>query len=73
VWLEGGSPELMGNQWWKQGSVVKAVGGWVEELRGATPELRDGSARPGSGRREPTPVRCLMVGRAVAKSWVAWK
>ncbi len=44
----GGSWRLMGNQWWKQGPVVEAAGGWVGELRGAVAELGDGSAGPES-------------------------
>jgi hypothetical protein len=46
-------------------------GGWVGELRGTVPELEDGSAGLRSGQRELAPVRCLMVGQAVAESWVA--
>jgi hypothetical protein len=48
--------------------VIEAAGGWVGELRGAILELGDGSVGPGSGRRELVPVRCLMVGWAVAES-----
>jgi hypothetical protein len=48
--------------------VIEAACGWVGELRGAIPELGDGSAGPGSGRRELVPVRYLMVGWAVAES-----
>jgi hypothetical protein len=45
----GGAWRLMGNRWWKQEPVVEAVGGWVEELRSAVPELRDGSGRSEKG------------------------
>jgi hypothetical protein len=51
--------------------VVEAADDWVGELHSAVPELGDGSAGPGSGQRELAPVRCLMVGRAVAESRVA--
>jgi hypothetical protein len=44
-------------------------GRWLgRELRGAVPELGDGWAGPGSGRRELAPARCLPVGRATTES-----
>jgi hypothetical protein len=58
---------------WKHGPVVEAAGNWVGERRGVVPELGDGSAGLGSGRRELAPVRCLMIGWAAAESWVAWR
>jgi hypothetical protein len=45
----GGAWRLMGNRWWKHGSLVEAAGGWVGELRGAVLELRDGSGRSERG------------------------
>jgi hypothetical protein len=61
------------NRFWKQGPVVEAAGGWVGELCGTVPELRDRSAGPVSGRRELALVRCLTVGWVAAESWVAWR